>query len=274
MPELPEVETIKRDLQRKILGKKICKVEVIQKKSIKNSSGKFVEILKGNYITDVGRKGKLLILKLKDGNYLLAHLRMTGQLVCRKENGEEGKSKHTRVIIYFCDQSRLDFNDIRRFGYLMVATEVEKNNIIERIGADPTSESFDLKMLKRLLEGRKRSLKSALLDQKMIGGIGNIYADEICFSARLVPSRRVNSLGSREIQRLYASMKKVLSLAVRYRGTTFSSYVDASGKKGDFAGFLKVYRREGKKCLRCKKGIVKKIKLAGRSTRYCRNCQV
>jgi len=315
MPELPEVETIKKDLEKKIIGKKIIGVKIIQKKSIKNSPNKFIKALKNNYAVSIGRKGKLLILELNDKNYLLAHLRMTGQLVYRLELsihaqnapageqafarlhfeeevrdnhtraipprrslssedcGEKSRNKHTRVILCFEDRSRLYFNDLRRFGYLQIASGKEKDKITEKMGVDALCESFNLEILKKLFKDKKKTLKSLLLDQKIIAGIGNIYADEICFDAKLDPRRKVNELNDKKLQRLYNSIRKILASAIKHRGTTFSDYIDANGRKGNFAKFLKVYGREKENCKNCGKKSIQKIKLAGRATRFCGNCQ-
>jgi len=289
MPELPEVETIRKDLEKKIIGKKIVGIKIVQKKSIKNSSSKFIKALRNNYVKNIARKGKLLILELNNNNYLLIHhLRMTGQLVYVKSSDIHSikysafnqliKSpfiinSHTRVILLFENKSKLYFNDIRRFGYLQIASEKEKDKTMEKMGVDALSESFNLEVLKKSFKNKNRTLKSLLLDQKIIAGIGNIYADEICFDAKLDPKRKANELDDNELKRLYNSIKSVLKLAINHRGTTFSDYTDTSGKKGNFAKLLKVYGREKENCKNCGRKSIQKIKLAGRTTRFCENCQ-
>lgn len=271
MPELPEVETIRKDLKKKIIGKKIIDIKVVQKKSIKNSADKFIKALRNNYVVNIMRKGKLLVLELNNENYILIHLRMTGQLVYKLDLSLA--QNHTRAILCFEDKSELYFNDLRRFGYLQIADRKEKDKIINKTGVDAISKNFNLGVLKKLFRNKKRTLKSVLLDQKIIAGIGNIYADEICFDARLNPSRKVNGLNDKEFKRLYNSIRNILRLAIKHRGTTFSDYIDTSGRKGNFAKFLKVYGREKENCKNCKEKSIKRIKLAGRTTRYCEQCQ-
>ncbi len=304
MPELPEVETIKRGLENKVIGKKITNVEVMQKKSIRNPRAEFVKKLKSKSIEKIERKGKFLAIKLKSkdllrGNlnispkrrrhwpmspsktlcvcatrrdlYLIIHLGMTGQLVYIKD--KRATDKHSRVLISFNDGARIYFNDIRRFGYLKLADAEEKEEIFSALGVDSISKDFTFKKLISILKNRRASLKSILLNQKLVAGIGNIYTDEICFVAGLKPNRKVNTLGSAEIKKLYNSIKRVLKLAIKHHGTSFRDYVDSEGKRGNFASFLKVYQRENQICLKCRKGVIKKIKIAGRSTRYCENCQ-
>lgn len=272
MPELPEVETIRKDLKEMIINKKITKVRIIQKRSIKNSPTKFLKALENNSIESINRKGKLLILKIKENNYyLLVHLRMTGQFLYYRAENET--KKNTRVIFNFIDNSKLFFNDTRRFGYLNIVTEKEKNETMGKMGIDILDKNFTFEKLQELLRNEKRNLKSVLLDQKIIAGIGNIYADEICFDAKLRPDKKTEELNDKEIKKLYNSIVKIINLAIKDRGTTFNDYVDLNNKKGNFLKLLKVYQKEKKTCQNCQKRSIKKIKVAGRSTRYCENCQ-
>lgn len=271
MPELPEVETIKRDLEKEIVGKKIIGVDIFQRKSIKNSPNKFKKELKNNFVAGIQRKGKLLIFEFKERkSCLLIHLGMTGQLIYNKR---EKKNKHTRILIYFKDRSKLRFNDMRRFGYMKMAGQKEKNKALERMGIDLLDEKFTFGKFKNSLKNRNGALKTTLLNQKIIAGIGNIYADEICFLAKINPSRKINTLNDKDAKRLYNSIGSIIELAIEHRGTTFSDYVDARGQKGKFLKLLKVYKKEGEKCLCCKKTLIKKVRIAGRATRYCKNCQ-
>src|SRR3989344_2049285 len=276
MPELPEVETIRSDLREKIIGKKIIAVEIREKKIAKPDSRTLNETLLGNRFTAIERIGKLLIFHLKRAapakNFLLAHLKLTGQLVYSRSAAPQ---KFTRVIIHFNDQSRLYFNDLRKFGWLKIADKAEKEKIIkENFGPDAISEDFNFPYFKSRLARRKKSrIKAILLDQKIAAGIGNIYADESLFVAGLKPSRKAGSFKKTEIKKLFAAVKKILKKAVKYRGTSISDYMDGKGRPGYFAKYLKVYRREGKKRLRCKNGIIKKNYEAGRGTRFCDYCQ-
>ena len=290
MPELPEVETIKNDLKQKILRKKIEKVDLKLKKTVKSPVRNFVLDLEGNKFTNIKRRGKLLIFNLSQKNkYLLIHLRMTGQLIYQKDkeitaggHSDNGKNnnaiidlpnKHTRIIFHFSDESQLFFNDLRRFGVAKIINKKELRKITDDFGVEPLEKDFSLKIFKDLIENKNGNAKAFLLSQKYIAGIGNIYADEILFEAKVLPGRKINSLDVKEIKKIYQAIKKILKKAIKYRGTTFYSYIDARGQKGNFTKFLKVYKQEKKKCLRCKKGIIQKTKIAGRGTRYCNKCQ-
>jgi formamidopyrimidine-DNA glycosylase len=303
MPELPEVETIRRDLQSKIVGKNITDVLVRDKRTVKGSVASFGKVLSRNKFIKIERRGKLLLFGLEDGKYLLVHLKMTGQLILAEsgkgiprgqppsgkvESGrviagghsfKGGQSfhlpdKHTRVVMEFSDNSKLFFNDLRVFGYMKIVTGKERDRIFNN---DFGLEGDQLGRLKveqfiKLFVNRKTRIKAFLLDQKIIAGIGNIYADEICFCTGVRPSRRVNELTHAEIKRLFKCTPKILKLAVKHRGTTFNNYVDSGGNKGNFVQFLKVYGRGGGKCRRCS-GIIKKIKQGGRGTHFCPDCQ-
>lgn len=284
MPELPEVETIKLGLQPKILNKEIVDLVVSKDKIVKNNTKQFIDSLLGNRFVDIDRVGKLLIFVLPDDKYLLVHLKMTGQLIyVKKEDRVAGghnwppvetlPNKYSHIIFSFADNSKLFFNDLRQFGYLKLVDEKGRQNAVQKHGIQPTDKSFTLDNFKELFKNRKTILKALLLNQQVISGTGNIYADEICFRAKILPSRRANTLSSDEIKRLWQSSKYIIQKAIEKRGTTFSDYRDASGDKGGFVKFLKVYGRKDKRCLRCKKANIKKIKLAGRGTHYCPNCQ-
>ena len=267
------METIRRDLFKKIIGKKIAAVEIRDKKIAKPDIQTLKKALSGNQFTTIERIGKLLIFHLKRRKkFLLVHLKLTGQLIYSLSAAPQ---KFNRATIYFSGQSRLYFNDLRKFGWLKIADKMEKEKIIkESFGPDAISEDFNFSYFKNQLARRKKGrIKAILLNQKIAAGVGNIYADESLFEARLKPTRKIESLKSVEIKRLFAAVKKILKKAIKFRGTSISDYVDAKGRPGYFAEYLKVYRREGKKCLRCKKGIIKKIHEAGRGTRFCDYCQ-
>lgn len=271
MPELPEVETIRGDLQRSIKGKMISSVKIMEPRSVKNNQDLFKKMLPESRIVDVGRKGKLLIMELSNGYSLLVRLGMTGQLIY---NPEYAATKHTRVMVVFKDGSKLFFNDIRKFGYVFLASKEEKDSITKRIGIDPLDKRFDLDHFRSLISDKKGTLKAFLLNQKYVSGIGNIYADEICFDSKIRPDRNIASLNDRDIKILYNSIIGILDHAIKSRGTTFSDYVDASGKKGSFSRYLKVYGKEKDDCARCKTRSIKKARVAGRTTRFCELCQI
>ncbi len=242
MPELPEVETIKRQLEKKIVGKK----------------------LNGKKIVGVRRRAKILIIDFSDGSSLIFHLKLTGQLIF---NGQP--SKHARQIFKFNDGSRLIFNDIRKFGWWKY---IKDSKIIEQ-GFGPEALEISLENFKNLLRKRPNAkIKPLLMDQKLIAGIGNIYSDEILFAARVSPLRRVKTLTPKETKMIWLSLRKILQAAIKRRGTSERDYVDATGKKGNYLKYLKVYRKEGQKCSRCG-GVVKRIKIGGRSGHFCPKCQ-
>lgn len=286
MPELPEVETIIRGLKNKILGKKIVKIDINLKKIIKSPLQEFVADLKGNKFKNVKRRGKLLIFELAhEDKFLLIHLRMTGQLIYKKDKKimagghsypndfSNLPSKHSHIVFHFNDGSHLFFNDQRQFGVMQLVDKEELELVNAKFGVEPLGREFTVKKFKDILRNKKGNSKAFLLNQKFIAGLGNIYADEVLFFAGVLPSRKIDSLNKKEIEKIYKGIKSILKKAVEYRGTAFSNYVDVRGRKGKFLKLLKVYRREGKKCLRCKKEIIQKTKIAGRGTRFCNVCQ-
>ena len=286
MPELPEVETIRRDLHKVLVGKKITGVVVVHKSPIKGSADKFIKTLLGKKIKDIERIGKLMMLDLSDENFLLVHLKMTGQLIYRHghriiEGGhnlpvfteKDLPTKYTLVIWKFNDGGQLYFNDMRKFGYLKIVDKEEKEKIVAKYGIEPLTKNFTLANFRKVLGKRKTSIKAVLLNQALVAGIGNIYADEICFAAGIRPDSSVAKMGEAEIKKVFTASEAILSKAIAHKGTTFRDYVNAHGGKGNFTDFLKVYQRDGEKCLRCKKGIITKNKTAGRGSHYCPACQ-
>lgn len=268
MPELPEVETIKNDLKKRILKKKIVKVIILNNKILDKSSAKNII---GKEVKKIERIGKLIIITVGK-KYLLIHLKMTGQLIFSKANNFK-PDKHTHVIIEFQNKSRLYFRDVRRFGYLKVVNEKELLKEKAKYGAEPLTAEFNLSYLKTILKKRKAPIKSVLMNQKLIAGIGNIYADEILFHSQIKPTRIAGSLKEDEIKNLVKSANEVIRKAIKFRGTSISDFIDTSGTKGKYEKFLRVYgRKAGDKCFRCGE-VIKKIKIAGRTTKYCMNCQ-
>lgn len=289
MPELPEVETIKNGLKEKVLGKPILKVEVNNAQVLRNSREHFVKKLKGASIKDIQRRGKMLIFTIenknaeKTGDFLLVRLGMTGRLVYfdsedalwggySVEHKGSYAYKHCHFALRFEGGGVLLFCDSRKFGYLQIVDEKGLEEKLKNFGPEPLGEEFTLKKLKEIIDDRKTNIKALLLNQSCIAGIGNIYADEILFDAKIRPTRQAGGLSDEEIKALYKSIKKILKKAVEKRGTTFSDYVDASGNEGGFQKFLKVYGRAGLPCDGCE-GKVKRIVVAGRGTNYCPICQ-
>ena len=286
MPELPEVETICSDLRKKIINKKIISVVIKKKNLVRNSAPTFKKKIVGKKITTISRRGKLIILELSSGDFLLIHLKMTGQLIYqqgkritagghglpRPDQGMPNKFSH--IIFIFADKSQLFFNDMRQFGYMHVVDRTGLDNVLENnYGIEPMLENFTWENWQKALYGRRTSIKALLLNQKVIAGIGNIYADEICHQSGVRPQRLVNKLTINDKKKLWQSTEAVIKKAIVKRGTTFSDYVDADGHSGSFVDYLKVFGRRGSRCKTCRHGIIKKTKLAGRGTHYCPNCQ-
>lgn len=287
MPELPEVETIRRDLSKVIIGKKIISIEVLHRAPVKDGIKKFQDSLKNKTIKNIERIGKLMMFDLSDGNFLFVHLKMTGQLIYRDNKnliagGHSFSSfdvvdlpgKYTWVVWEFSDNSKLYFNDMRKFGYLKIVDKKTKEKIVSGYGVEPLTKNFTFKTFLNILGKRKAPIKSVLLNQKLIAGIGNIYADEICFKAGVFPGRLVSQLAEGEKKLLFAATNSILKKAIKHKGTTFKDYLSAHGKKGNFSDFLQVYKRDKQKCFRCPKGIIANKKIGGRSSRYCPVCQV
>ena len=286
MPELPEVETIRRDLTKVIVGKKITDVKVINSRAVKVNADSFRKSLLNKKVKDIERIGKLMMLDLSDGNFLLIHLKMTGQLIYRHghkiiEGGHnlpvftenDLPTKYTWVAWDFNDGGKLYFNDMRKFGYLKIVSKPEKEKIVAKYGIEPLTKNFTLANFKNVLAKRKTSLKAVLLNQALVAGIGNIYADEICFAASIRPDKSVAKMTEAEIKKVFIASEAIIKKAIAHKGTTFKDYVNAHGGKGNFSDFLKVYQRAGEKCLRCKKGIIASKKIGGRTSHYCPVCQ-
>lgn len=283
MPELPEVETIVRDLNKKLRRKKIIAIDSLDKKVFQLTDKEVKKVI-GQEIKSVGRRAKMIIFDL-GGDFLIIHLKMTGQLVLKTKRGvvagghpiinESGKlpNKFSRVIFKFSDKAVLYFNDVRRFGWIKLVGGDEFLKFNQGLGVEPLSPDFTLEYFKKVLNGKqKTTIKQALLEQKHIAGIGNIYADESLFLARIKPFRRVRTLKPKEIEKLWRVIPKILLYAIKHRGTSFNDYVDAQGETGNFIKYLKVYGRAGERCENCG-GLVKKAKLGGRGTHWCDRCQ-
>ncbi|MBN2831522.1 MAG: bifunctional DNA-formamidopyrimidine glycosylase/DNA-(apurinic or apyrimidinic site) lyase [Candidatus Omnitrophica bacterium] len=266
MPELPEVETIKRDLEKIIVGKKIIEVCVYNPKVIREPSlSGFKRGLSGVRINRVLRRAKVLILELSNGKSLVIHLKMTGQLVYPglKSNG-------ARVTFRLSSGENLDFNDQRLFTELRLLDDWRKLKFIRGLVPEPkdlTSDEF-----KDMLSNKKTKIKPLLMDQKFISGIGNLYAAEILFRAKINPLRKACELSIKEKEGLFCSMRDILTEAIYYGGSSVDDYVRLSGGKGEYKKYHKVYARENKPCFICK-ALIKRIALGGRGTYFCPKCQ-
>jgi formamidopyrimidine-DNA glycosylase len=279
MPELPEVEVVRRDLEREVVGKKVKAVDVDGMRSIRRyrQRKQFTGELDGRKITAVARRGKYIVMKLDDGNALIVHLGMSGQLL-RAKSSRETAPKHTHVTITFTQGGQLRFVDPRTFGEMFVTPYDGMDDAVEELahlGIDPLESAMSWDYFGELVSQRHVKLKAALMDQKFLAGIGNIYSDEILFNAGLRWDRMSDSLSPEEVRRLYRALIETLQDAVKYRGSSLADeqYVDLFGKKGEYQLHHKVYAREGQACLRCRHVIVRQ-KTGGRSTFFCSACQV
>ncbi len=268
MPELPEVETIRRDLSRDIKGKRIKQVEVLNPKVIKQPRpAEFKRRLKGASFTGFLRRGKVLAIQLSSGDYLAVHLRMTGQLIYSVR-----KEQKARVIFVLANGRYLNFNDQRLFAELRLVKDWRSLQFVRNLGIEPLDKGFTLPKLKQMLSGKKTKIKPLLMDQAFIAGIGNLYAQEALFLAGILPARAADRLNDGEIARLYQAVRKVLQEGIQYRGSSVDNYLNGRGRRGAYHLRLKVYGRRGQPCPKCG-GAIKKINLGGRGTCFCSKCQ-
>ena len=286
MPELPEVETVRLGLTRLIIGQKIKGVTCDNPKSFPNSESDVSQFVVGSKIIAVRRRAKVLIIDLDSKYSLVIHLKMTGQLVFRgKESFGAGHptssligslpDRSTRVVITFTDDSVLFFNDQRKFGWMRLLPTIEVENIdfFKKVGPEPlTAEFIDKVFAERLMRRKNSNIKSVLLDQTVLAGVGNIYADESLWGAKIHPSTRVIDIPKSKIKDLHRELLYVLRLSIEKGGSTDRNYVDAEGKKGSYMTFARVFRRENQACPRCG-SIIIKTRVAGRGTHICLKCQ-
>jgi formamidopyrimidine-DNA glycosylase len=286
MPELPEVETVKRGLSRLLPGRIIAKVEHDWPKSFPNAQSDVDEFMIGAQISDVKRRAKVLLIELNTKYSLIVHLKMTGQLVFRGDEsfgaGHPNDSlvgdlpdRSTRVTIDFKDGSKLFFNDQRKFGWvrLLPTAEVPNIDFFKRVGPEPLSDLFTAKeFIQRVRRRANTSIKAAILDQTVLAGVGNIYADESLFMAKVHPATKVKDVSDHKLKLLLTSIKEVLQLSIDKGGSSDKNYVDAEGRRGSYLGFAQVFKRQGQPCLRCGR-VIEKTRVAGRGTHVCTFCQ-
>lgn len=286
MPELPEVETVRRGLAGLILHRQITKVTSLCDKSLQIAPADVSRLVTGVAVTDVRRRAKMLMIDLTSGYTLLIHLKMTGQLVYRGDQAwaaghpndsmiGELPDKSTRTIFELSGGGKLFFNDQRKFGWIKLCptSEVMQLASIVKLGPEPLSGDPWREFLPRLRRHQKSRIKTAILDQTVLAGVGNIYADESLWLARINPMTRVEQLSDDDLRCLLDSIIEIMNQSLRAGGSTARNYVKADGSRGDYLDkFARVYRREGQPCARCGHEI-RKIKLAGRGTHYCPACQ-
>lgn len=288
MPELPEVETVRRGLHELIIGRVIKLVISDTPKSFPNAANDVEAFMLQATVSDVRRRAKVLLIDLSSGYTLVTHLKMTGQLVFVADSMRFGAGhpndslvnqlpdKSTRVEITFSDDSKLFFNDQRKFGWmkLIPTLEVPEMAFMKKVGPEPLEADFTATdFAARFTRRGKTSIKAALLDQTVVAGVGNIYADESLWGARIHPKRLVNSITTKEFEDLHTELREVMNLAIAKGGSSNHTYINAEGKKGSYMDFARVFRREGLECPRCGTIIIK-FKAAGRGTHICPHCQV
>jgi len=269
VPELPEVETIARGLNTAVAGKTISSAVVTLAKVVSPEAARFEREIAGERIAGVGRRGKYVVVSLESGRRLVVHLRMTGRLIVQRA-GTRNPEPYTNVLLKFHDGTRLCFADVRQFGRMRLVGPEEP--WAAEIGLEPLSEEFSFDSFSRLLDGRTTPIKVFLLDQRRVAGIGNIYACEALWEARIRPNRPAGAISRQARKRLHTSIQNVLRRAVEMRGTSVDDYVDAEGLRGGFQNQLSVYGREGESCPVCRRPIVRTV-LAQRGTWWCRTCQ-
>lgn len=289
MPELPEVETTVRDLQKKILGQKIHDVWSDFKKQVKKPKNfeQFKKEVKGRKIKKVRRRGKNILFDLSGNKTLLIHQKLTGHLLVGYwvlDNGywkpkvkgplEEKVNTYIHLLFTFGNGQMLVLSDLRKFAKVELwnTEELEKSEGMKSLGPEPLEKDFTFKRFQECLKEKKGKIKQVLMNQEVIAGIGNIYSDEILFEAKIHPSKEILKLNTDELKRIYQAIKKILKLAIKLKGTSVSDFRRTSGQKGYYERERKAYRREGEKCSRCGKKI-KRVKLAGRSAHFCPKCQ-
>jgi formamidopyrimidine-DNA glycosylase len=287
VPELPEVETVRRGLSELIVGKLFAGATNDTPKSFPNLETDVRQFLVGATITAIRRRAKVLMIDLSTGYSLVVHLKMTGQLVFVSEDARFGAGhpndslvnalpdKSTRVTLAFTDGSQLFFNDQRKFGWVRLMPTVEIPNLpfMQKVGPEPLELDFTVKQFSDRFKRRaKTTIKAAILDQSVVAGVGNIYADESLWGAKIHPKRLVETITPAEFKELYTDLREVMNLAIEKGGSSNRNYVNAEGKRGSYMDFARVFRREGLPCPRCGTTI-EKLRVAGRGTHICPHCQ-
>ena len=289
MPELPEVETIRRGLETLIVGKTVSATENYgSEKSFPNPAADVRRFLIGAHITGVRRRAKVLLIDLSSEYTLVCHLKMTGQIIVISDHARWGAGhpsdsfvrqlpdNTTRQRIDFTDGTHLYFNDLRKFGWMKLYPTAVVPDIafMQKVGPEPLDDSFTGEVLYARLQRRKNtSIKAAILDQTVLAGVGNIYADESLWAAKIHPATLVKNIPRSKVDTLCTEIRAVMNLSIEKGGSTDKNYVNAEGKKGSYLSFAKVFRREGEPCPRCGTTIIK-TRVAGRGTHLCPHCRI
>jgi formamidopyrimidine-DNA glycosylase len=288
VPEGPEVETIRRGLDLWLVGQKLAHVDVLWHKSFLATEADIIRNVEGAVVEQISRRAKVLMIKLSTGFTLLCHLKMTGQMVVVKCDGERFAGGHpslsmrdalpdssTRVVFWLESGDRLYFNDQRKFGWikLVLSCDVELDPLIARLGPEVLSPEFNIGRLRAGLIAHGRApIKAVILDQSTAAGIGNIYADESLHLARIHPARLAGSLSPSEVKRLHTALRDIMTAGIEHGGTSFAHFVNSLGGKGDYLEHARVFRRQGQLCDVCGT-LIEKIRVAGRGTHICPTCQ-
>jgi formamidopyrimidine-DNA glycosylase len=274
MPELPEVETVRIRLEPVLVGRLLQDVEILDPRLTRpfDPAGVAAE-LQGERVAAVDRRGKYLVVRFESGRVLLIHLRMTGNLLHGNLGNGLLDDPHRRAVVRLDDGSDVVYRDVRRFGTWLLLEPDQLDPYLEpRVGLEPLARSFTTKQLAQALSGRRAPVKAAILDQRRLAGVGNIYADEALWRARIHPQRPADELGSDEIKALHAGIRRALKAGIERQGATLRDYRTPDGGSGAMQHEFKVYGREGEPCDRCGTPI-EKIRAAGRGTWYCPRCQ-
>jgi formamidopyrimidine-DNA glycosylase len=272
VPELPEVETIRIQLEPLVVGRRFERVRIIDARLTRPfAPDRVAQQLTGERVEALERRGKYLLVRFGSGRSLLVHLRMTGSL--RHVARGAGEEPHLRAVVELDDDTELRYHDVRRFGTWLVLEEVElAPYLAEKVGEEPLAAGFSPRVLARRLSGRRAPLKAAILDQLTVAGMGNIYADEALWRARLHPLRPAGDLEFSEVRRLHRGVRDALKTGIRRKGATLSNYATPDGRSGAMQEDFRVYGREFEPCRRCGSSI-EKTRVAGRGTWYCPRCQ-
>lgn len=269
MPELPEVETIRRGLKN-LAGKKVGNIFCSQKK-LRIASTLDLQSLQGLKIKNIDRRARYLILNFSEEKSLIIHLGMSGRITVEKEFKQ---LKHDHFVMEFADDLFLVFNDPRRFGFvdLVLTKNLQQHKMLAGLGVEPLSDGFNSSYLSQKLSRKKKNIKTTMMDNKILVGVGNIYISESLFDAKISPLREASSIKIAEIKKLVSAIKKTIKKAIELGGSSINDYVDSSGNLGNFQKNFKTYGRAMEKCLLCK-NLIRKIAQSGRSSFYCPNCQ-
>ncbi len=271
MPELPEVETIARSLRPLVTGRTVAAVELLFRPLLRAESADALKTIAGRKVEAIRRRGKMLIIELERGLALVFHLKMTGQFLWIE--GGEARDAHTRLVLSFRGTGReLRFRDVRKFGFLLCRETDGLRTCPEIAALGPEPLEIGLREFTERIAERRGRIKSLLLNQSFIAGIGNIYTDELLFKARIHPKSEASALSKNDVRRVWEAMRTVLAKAIAAKGTTLRDYTDAEGRVGEFQLEHKVYGREGEECVVCGT-VLRRIVLGGRSTFFCPRCQ-